>query len=278
VPGRIRILKLAREESPRREQWGSALADFDPQSATVLKRDGDSVVCRAQLLGRDVVLKSSRIGARGGLRVLTGRTRADRHWRGAEILRKAKIRTATPILIAAEHGPGPDTLWFVMEYLPGPTVLELLNTPGLPMPRQRDLVRAVATMAHRLEDSGHYNRDSKPSNLIAVEGASEIAVVDCVGIRRLPPLWWAALRIARMHASLYLEALGCQCPPRRTHILRFFAGRLEAAGATPDRDFRRSPWVKEHISGEWNLAASVVREHGDPTPRVNPLAPAAPKP
>jgi tRNA A-37 threonylcarbamoyl transferase component Bud32 len=268
----IRIRKIAPEEAPRREEWARALAEFEPAGATPLKQDsGGGVYCKT-MLDEDVVVKVWRhrsVGPR--MKAALRQSPAERHWRNAAWLRQHGIATAQPLVLAIDHSRA--SIVLIMKRVVGRTLLEHL-AEGLPPKREWPMARAVGRMLHRLEAAGRYNRDSKPSNLMVLrpdDPTPEIAIIDCVAIRRLPPLWWAPLRIAKMHSSLILEPTGCGCPPRRTQILRVLVAKLEAAGAVLDRKFWRDNWVKEWLGGEWNEAGAIIQSHGDPTPKVNPL-------
>jgi hypothetical protein len=132
----------------------------------------------------------------------------------------------------------------------GRTLLRVMDRGGLAVRQEQALARAVGAQVAAF--GATYNRDHKPSNLIVTreDGPPTIAVIDCVAVAD-------GADAERMFTSLVLEPLGCGCLPRRSLLARALAGY------TPDRDRRRTIWRD---------VARRVREHGDPTPKVNPLA------
>ncbi len=287
------------EEGPARNGGGAT---------KVLKAEGGSLVIRTMLAGRAVVVKSARLGGVvGRVRAMLRLSRAHRHWRGAEVLAGLGVRTARPLVLAQRGGEQ----FLVLEALDGLTVLEHLARPGIARAEERALARAVGVVVSRLHLGNRFNRDHKPSNLIVTNvssgasggaGGIEVAVIDCVGIqssRGMSP----EQPLARMLASLLLEPLGCGVAPRlaqRRRVLR------EALRASWEADAHRAPPARvsgpeltggqegqreveapaevgfevgfeewERLSGRvlWRAAAQRVLAHGDPTPRVDPLAP-----
>lgn len=248
---RFRVVRCAPGEDAA--AWVRALRGFDPAPADTLKRDGDTAVYRATILGREVVLKWCGLRGPGDrLKALVGGSRADRHWRGARWLLDHGIRTGRPLVMLRERGRPPG-VWLILEYLPGKSVLQHLADGDL-TPRQEHRIAAeLGRIAGTIDRHGRYNRDPKPSNHIVLraEGAEvQVGVIDCSAIRPRRPG-----TLARMLAALVIEPLGCGCPPRRALMMR----AVMACGAAA-RD------------ALWRQARAIVEAHGDPTPRVNPLA------
>ncbi len=248
---------MARGEA--RDPWIGALADFDPGASGVvpLKIDGDTAVWRCRLLERDVVLKcwtlrSASDRVKNALRA----GRADRHWRNAAWLYRRGIGTAKCVALATDRST-PARRWLVMEHVPGATLLEELASASVR--RQHQIARAAGGQLAEFAARGVYNRDHKPSNLIVREacGDTDLSVLDCVAIRR-------GRRPERMMASLLIEPAGCGVPVRAALAMRAL------------REFVGASWEIPHWRRDrhrlWHAVADMVRAHGDPTPRVNPLA------
>lgn len=117
-----------------------------------------------------------------------------------------------------------------------------------------------------------------------------LAVIDAVGIRRRPVRGPAGVAgsgeraRARMLRDLILEPLGCGLRPRRALMMRTLLAALDRpdawpriAGAptppmqTPEPADRRA--LARARARLWRDVAARVHRHGDPTPRVDPLAP-----
>ncbi len=236
--------------------------------ATPLKLDagggGDgSWVRRGSLAGRDVVVKARTLSPSDRLKALVGQSRADRHWRGAARLARAGIRTATPLAILRGTLGGRPTELLVCEFVPGVSLLAAIAALArAPVPREHALARAAGLSIADLAGGGAaglFNRDHKPSNLIVLgEGAAvpRIVMLDTVAIRTAR----GDASLARMLASLVIEPTGVGLTPNLRRPLLF-----RAALAAADQDRARARRL-------YRAAAQIVREHGDPTPRVNPLA------
>lgn len=303
----VRVVALDQGERGRARQWASAigalLADEGareaapgagaapavgsaigavPAAHAVLKREGHAVVLRTSLCGLDVVVKVIPLTAAfDRLKAAVGAGRGARHWRAAWRLGAAGERTARPLALARAWRPGrPGPIpceILVIERLAGRSVLEHLGGRDLSGAQERALARALGAQIGRLARHGLFNRDHKPSNLIVTDAdprGPEVAIIDCVGLRaawRAGGAWRRTgvrglpghrKRAAeRMLASLWIEPSGTGCAPR---------GALVAAcvgGCAQEFDLSR---VARHEL--WRCAAGIVRAHGDPTPRVRPLA------
>lgn len=231
----------------------------------MLKRDGGTAVYRAQLCGRSVVVKRWELRTLGArLKALAGGSRADRHWRGARWLTSHGIRTPVPYVMAVESGGGARRQYLVMEALKGRSVLEHLAAGDLTVRQEHALARCTGQVVATIWERGGFDRDGKPSNLIATSvrvEQPEVAVIDCVAIGRCR----GRSSLLRMLASLYIEPLGCECPPRKALICAAFLG-CTAQGARVERGAS-----KARLRRCWGSVAELVRRHGDPRPRVDPL-------
>jgi tRNA A-37 threonylcarbamoyl transferase component Bud32 len=242
------------------EAWASALAEGRWQrAARVLKRDGRTTVYRTRLLEREVVIKCWELGRKARLQAVFGATHGMRHWRGAARLRKAGIATAwTWALLRGKQGTGPVEI-LVMEALPGKTILQHLADRDLSVREEHALAAAVGAQIALMARHALHNRDHKPSNLIVTNPPlAAVAVIDCVGIGR-------RFRLDRMLASLVIEPSGVGHRPRRTLMMRTVRACIADAPEIFAGGSRR--WRKE----VWRLVSRVVQNHGDPTPRVDPL-------
>lgn len=258
-------------------QWADAIRDFDPTKATLLKADGPTRVWRANMLGQDVVIKCWELNSfPSRVKALFGGGRGDRHWRGAEWLLTHGERTAEPLALAIEYGGPPHhqpgmsgttgpgrrwpQQWLVMRAIDGPTVLELIADPTLPVAQQHSLAAELGAQVDRIIQQGRYNRDHKPSNLIVEhldESSARVAIIDCVAINRCAR--GNGLGALRMLSSLIIEPIGCGVRPRRTlmvRAIRAFVG-LRAGHAV--------------VGYWWERISTHVAAKGDLRPRSNPL-------
>lgn len=267
--------------------WRDALsAPGVLDGAQVLKEDSGSWVRRARVMGRDVVVKCRVLNTLGRrVKHVLGMGHGAKHWRGAELLRRAHVRTARTILLARGRVAGAACELLVIEYLDGPTLLECLRdaaTGQMAVKEQHAIARAVGSQISQM--GWNFNRDHKPSNLIVLGAESstpEIAVIDCVGVR-----FRQVFKTERMLASLVIEPMGCGVPPRRSLMMRVIRSHHEELEkwyhpadeedefpeGSPETSRQR---VRSLTHLEWRKAEAVVRSHGDPRPRVNPLKRAA---
>lgn len=276
----LRVIRTALEADGR--AWAAALADGQwRQKARVLKRDGGTVVYRTRLLDREVVVKCWDMTTKSRVQSLLGNTRGLRHWRGAARLRKCGVATAWTWALLRGDDEGRRVESLVMEALSGRSLLQHMADRDLTVPEEHAVTAAVARDVARLLHRGLYNRDHKPSNLIVVDparSAAKVAVVDCLAISTVGLLKGQEPGL-QMFTSLMLEPIGVGHPPRRTLILRFltvlleelellkFGPSLELSSRSARRDRRRA------IPGLIRQVEARIRDHGDPTPRVNPLSP-----
>lgn len=194
-------------------------------------------------------------------------SRAWRHWKGTDTLTKGGVRTAACYAIARSKGKdGVAVEWLIMDRLPGKTLLQHLADNDLPVQTQHRLAEAAACMIVELIKARLYNRDGKPSNLIvnlANPKRPDIAIIDCVAVRPMPK---GGGKSVDMLAALVIEPLGCRCPPRRALMMRALRAYAVASGNAP-----RASWRPARDS-LWRAVEALVKNHGDPTPKVNPLA------
>lgn len=244
-----------------------ALAEEARRAGRTLKMDSRSRVrlLEASSAGPIVVKTITLTRPKDRLNALLGRTQLQRQVRGARLLHSIGVATAEPLLLI--RGGGRETL--VLRASPGRSLLQLMDdvhrrragAPGLAA--QRAVASAIGAQLQRFAGATLFNRDHKPSNLI-VDLAGEaptIAVIDTVAIRpdRL------SVGGLRMLVSLMLEPLGCACPPSRTMRMRVLL-----AATTDENRPDGAPLVARKAA--WRAVEQAIEEHGDPTPKVNPLA------
>ncbi len=240
--------------------------------AEVLKRDTRTTVLRATHPTHGaLIIKTARLArAKDRLNALAARTQADRHVRATTRLERAGVPTAEVLLHVRgrDQATGDPRESLVLRAILGRTLLHHLDdlanrrAGAIDFPTQCAVARALGAQLQRFAAARIFNRDHKPSNLIVdlSEPEPHIAVIDAVDIKR-DRLKIGALRMLK---SLMLEPLGCACPPPRTMRMRtLIAATTDAAhphGAP--RGARKAVW---------RAIEESIREHGDPTPKVNPL-------
>ncbi|MFG0315024.1 MAG: hypothetical protein ACF8LL_12685 [Phycisphaerales bacterium] len=241
------------------EAWAEALASTSWQ-VEILKQDGDVTVSRARLLGRDVVVKCWRHRRlKRRLQAIVNATPGCRHWSSAQRLSAAGIRTAaTHALVRGRDASGPFEV-LVMERLEGRTLLEHVARSELTVREMHALARQVGEHVAASILNNVVCVDGKASNIIVLDGA--LGVIDCADVRGVSdddP--GDALFV------LIIEMIGVGCPPRRTLAMRTLLSVIDAWGelSVSRRAFRNEVWRSVE---QW------VREHGDATPKVDPLAP-----
>jgi hypothetical protein len=239
------------------------------RGATVLKHDERSTVLTGESSAGPVVVKSLLLDRpKDVLSRMFSVTRFVRQWGGAELLARHGFAVATPLALwrgRDEQGRLVESL--AMERLSGKTVLRHLADRDLPRDEQFALARELGSQAARLALAGLVNRDHKPSNLIVkslagVSGSvgasgSVVAILDTVAIRRARP------RAALVHMlfELIVEPIGCR--------LEIPLGlRLAAVRSA----VREAGWPRKEVTQLWRDVRAALLAHGDPTPRINPLA------
>ena len=130
------------------------------------------------------------------------------------------------------------------------------------MKRQHDLARRAGELTARLAAAGLFNRDHKPSNIIVEHerpGAPKspgLVLIDTAGVTRL-----GARRPERMLFNLVVEFVGTRTLPRRTLLMRALRAYLDHANGST----RGTP------RAVWDEVERLLAEHGDPTPKDDPL-------
>jgi hypothetical protein len=268
--------------------WSRALADPAWLASSQLLKDepNSSWVRRATLNGRDVVVKCRYLNTTSRwLKSALGYGHGDKHWRGAAVLASRRIETARPIVLARACLDLARAEILVIEAVSGRSLLEELRAigagGGLTVRDQHTLAALIARQIASLTGTANWmwNRDHKPSNLIVRRDASGqlgVAVIDCVGIRggSLRPAW---MPWCRMFASLLIEPIGCGVPPRLALRMRVLREFVRASGVKAGHPAERST-----IRLYWRTTERLIRRHGDPRPKTNPLvsppSPSSPRP
>lgn len=245
----------------------------------LLKGGHDCAVWAGEWGGRPVVAKVWTLDSpRRRVQAILRRTPAFRHWRGAAVLQRAGLATAPCLAICRrvdERGRRLECL--IMERLEGCSLLHRLAAPGPGVAHQHRLARAVGRQVAQMADLRVFNRDHKPSNLIVVAGDREaetqsIAIIDCSGVARRRP----RDALPRMLTSLVTEAIGAGAPPRLSVRMRVLSeAALHPRGDTPRREDSEAGPSRRRSGAVRNLWLDVQRRfeaHGDPTPKVDPLA------
>lgn len=216
----------------------------------------------------DVVIKLDPLDTpKKKLQALVRRTKAFRQWRGADLLTKLGFRAAPCLAVLRGNAPpGPCEL-LVLTNLPGRTLLEWAADPGVGPRDQHALAAEVGRWTGSLVDRGLYNRDHKPSNVVVHdlgEGRFECSLVDTVDLQPTASLLFRRLGtqtpLGDMLAKLWIECAGCGIGPRRTITARVC--RAATASAT----------TKDRARTLWRETTTLVRDHGDPRPKDDPLA------
>lgn len=224
---------------------------------TLSTRGADAAGCVA------VVVKAQRVeGVWGRVRDALGRTRLDRQWARAALVR-ARCRAAVvgdiAVCSARDEGGARWTM-LISERVEGDTLLRAMAAPPAGRAR-RALARAAGALAAELARAGLMNRDLKPSNVIVRGGA--LVLIDLAGVARASP--GGARVLAPMLASLVIEPSGCGVAIRRTDRSRAVRACVEAMGRELAADRRLAR------RGLWRAVDARVRAHGDPTPKHDPL-------
>ena len=273
----LRIVRVPKKGDELGARLAHALARSGWRAgATVLKDAESGSVFDADLAGTGVVIKTMRMTtAKERFRAGLGLTRLGRQWSGAELLEKIGVRTARPLALCRgfnDEGDIVETL--ILERIEGKSLLEHLRDRDLSDSEVRALTESMAVDLESMWVRA-FNRDHKPSNLIVERTAEGVraAVVDTVGVRRLRGLSSGSnAKLARMLASLYIEAVGVGHPPTTRAAYRLVCRVCDAP--TP-KGKRKPGWSRERSFGfartMWALVTDIVRGHEDPTPKDSPF-------
>ena len=280
----VQIRRIVPGEDPR--AWTAALEESGwLQRATVLKQDaaanhlvppaGEQMtttprplfphadaapghwVRRATLAGRDVVVKCRPIGSLAErLKLVIQHDRGDRHWKGATWLARHGFRTASPYVMATAALNGEAVELLVMEALAGQSVLEHLAAADLGVRQEHAVAAALGQMIMRLSGRQHYNRDSKPSNLMVIQTTDgpEIAIIDSVAIR-------PSAQAEQMFASLVIEPIDQGCPPRRALMMRALRAAAEELRHGPAGLDLDDEALEAIVRTMWRATAARVERH-----------------
>ncbi len=208
--------------------------------------------------GRMVIVKTMQLDRLSGLaKSLFKRTRLMRQWRGAELLMDAGIDTAEPLLFlrGARTDQGGVVEALVLEKIEGEDLLHVIARGGLSVEQEHALAIGVGEQVATLVSRGIFNRDHKPSNVLAAArdgDLSDLAIVDTVGIEA------RATDGTRMLATLCFELIGTDRLPRRAILMRACTSFCAGSGAR-----RKSVWTS---------VRRRIDAHGDCAPEDDPLA------
>jgi hypothetical protein len=234
-----------------------------------LKRGDRSATYSAAISGTalgkmELVLKVRSGGGLGeALKAAAGASQLQRQWRGAELLTQADIPTAPGLALwTGKDGDG-----FVeiaaFERLPGTDLIRLQAAGDL----DSRLAREAGRLAGQVLRAGLFNRDQKPSNLMALPDG-RLAIIDTVGVRRLRPTETRRIPATDFHspgavmlAALMFESLGVGHPPRRAQRWRALQGFSAAVGLQD----------ASACKALWRAVEERLEAHGDPTPKDSPL-------
>ncbi len=274
-------MKIVRSESGQAaREWAAALARPGwLDGAASLKEEGGAWVRRGVVRlpdgPREVVVKCRPIERPiERIKCLFRQGRGDRHWRGAAWLERHGVRTAHPIVLARATIDGRVCELLVMEALAGKSVLQHLADGDLTVRQEHTVARELGRVIARLATHARCNRDHKPSNLIVTRVSytdAEVALVDTVAI--VHDLYIDAEAQEKMLAALVIEAIGTGHEPRQSLKCRVIQELiLHIADATSPRMRVDRKKLHDSIAELWLDVSDRVRRHGNPTPRVDPLA------
>lgn len=283
----LRVVRYAPGWGYAASEWASALGGVDwstphaeggPERLklkTLPSGDKDCTVWRATLVfgagprqrAHEVVIKVDPLDTpKKKLQALVRRTKAFRQWRGAALLERAGVRTAQPLaVLRGRSALGPCEM-LVLASLPGRTLLEWAASPDLGVRDQHALAAEVGAWTRSLWQRDLFNRDHKPSNIVVYdlgEGRLACSLVDTVDVRRVAPLPlpWLGTETAleAMLAKLWIECAGCGLAPRRALTARVCLAAAHGGSKTARKQL-------------WRDVYAIVRSHGDPRPKDDPLA------
>lgn len=230
------------------------------------------MVVRAVVGEKALIVKRRKLeGVRQRVANRAHASRAFRQWRGIKLLVRAGIPVSRPVAVVSRRG---HCEWLVLEEVPGETALALLTGRALSVRDQHAAARAVGVQASTLLRAGLTNRDHKLSNIVVSmeDGVPLVTLIDTVAIRRRGNPG----ELVRMLATLLIEAIGVQHPPRGAIAFRALrdacAAWLEATLGRPlgaHKGDRKA--LRALVRSTARRIDQYVRTHGDPTPEVSPL-------
>lgn len=162
----------------------------------------------------------------------------------------------------------------VMKAIKGKSVLEHLAIGDLTVRQEHAVAAALGDQIRTVIAKEITNTDHKPSNLIVTDctnTTARITIIDTVGIiygvdedRRLDDDKDSMLG---MLAHLVIEPLGCECLPRKSLMMRTVVHVLKE-----DEGSFLPKLSQKAVREIWSDIGGAVKHHGDPTPKVDPLA------
>lgn len=240
------------------ERGGGARVIKDTQKVSVLLGEAGGVV------GGEVVVKTVRARMFGGTKL----QRDVESW-GMLIAFDVPV----PRYIARLRGrndSGELVESLVMERTGGHSLLWEIAYGQRTVREEHDLARAVGELTARIvQPTMAFNRDHKPSNIMVerTDTGFAISLIDLDGFTGRQPFVIDSIGNAeKMLSKLAIECIGCGVLPRRAILMRVvdsFCNAYESEMRLPnERTFR------VHI---WRHITEIIREHGDPTPKDDPL-------
>ncbi len=279
----VHIVRSAREFRFGRDAWTRILRQVDADHATCLsdKPHGTVWLVQADLPEgpTPLVLKvHAPLSRKDRVRSSLHMGRLRRQWRGAARLSRRGFRVAKccALLHGTRDGQPLDVL--VMHATPGRTLLDVLADGDLTPAQEHRLAEAVGDLANRLWTARLHSKDLKPSNLVVEPACGEdeptappvLTIIDTDAVAHMP---------AHPLLPLVLEPSGLGVLPRRGVLwraLKPWAWHAWLDG--PDRfapaddpDGPQRSMETRIARGAWRELERLVREHGDATPRHNPI-------
>ncbi len=255
------------------------------------KRDAGQFTGLLTSPGSELIIKGlSCDGPMPRLRALVGRTRLHRQYRTTQRLAALGLPVVPALSLLSASVSGVAHVLLVMDRARGQTLLEFLanaasNATGnaaTSARMQHRVADAAGRLVARVVAKGLFNRDHKPSNIIVTSAGDDaspatLSIIDAVDFRKLTPtLVFQAP--TRMLASMIIEPTGVGVRPRYALMRRALRAYLEeswhlASRSDADDDEAMDPmWEHQSARAFWQSVGERVVRHGDPTPRVNPLA------
>lgn len=247
-------------EGEDRSSWERALVGGGWIEGERLKLDDRGRgVWRAEMLGRDCVVKARPLqGVLDRLKQILGATDLTRACLGAALLEAKGFGTPRVRVMGLARL---DSGWhevLVTECADVTTML--MHWVESDNSERRRLARRAGRVVGELCAAGVFNRDCKPSNLM-MDG-DEIAFVDVGGVRATGGD--RTRELARMISMLGFEPTGVGARPGYWEIVVGVRSALRAAGVAEEARERLFVHLRR-----------LIAEHGDLTPRDNPVAPNA---
>ena len=236
--------------------------------ARVIKDTEKVSVLLGEAGGKEVVVKTVRVGR---LRAMVGRTKLRRDCDAWERLVEDGILVPdyfSLVMGRDERGVLVESL--VMARAPGCSLLWELARGELGVQEEHQLARAIgAQVSDLIGEADVENCDHKASNIQVVVGGTDpvIALLDLDGImdRRFfngDEMDWAS----RMLAKLAIECIGCGVLPRRALLMRVVDSMRSSYEQWLEAE--RDDEIRHEL---WHEIRRIIDEHGDPTPKDDPL-------